>query len=377
MLDWLIRRPELFGATTSIEQAARPLLEAQARLASELARPSQTAPAIWDGSGVDECVLLRGNPKTPGEIVPRRHLEAIAGVEQPSIEHGSGRLELAVRMVDPQKPLVARVIVNRVWQHLFCRGIVATVDNFGKLGEPPTHPELLDHLAATFVEEGWSIKRLIRELVLSRTYQFSSNASSRAGEIDPQNLLLSHANVRRLEVEAIRDAVLAVSGRLDQRMYGPSVATHLTTFMEGRGRPESGPLDGAGRRSIYLSVRRNFLSTMFLAFDYPIPLTTTGRRSVSNVPAQALVMMNSPFILAEARRWADRASAAAASSPSQRIDDLYLAALGRPAGDEEHKNAMTFLDLQARRYGGQTDDTRAWADLCHVLLNVKEFIYVP
>jgi hypothetical protein len=280
-------------------------------------------------------------------------------------------------MVNPTHPLVARVIVNRIWQHLFGRGIVASVDNFGVLGEAPTHPELLDFLADNFIRDGWSVKRLIRELVLSRTYQLSSHAGGgRAVEIDPSNRLLSHASVRRLEAEAIRDAILAVSGRLDERMYGPSVPVHLTAFMEGRGRPESGPLDGAGRRSLYLSVRRNFLSSMFLAFDYPVPFTSTGRRSVSNVPAQALTMMNSPFVVAEARRWAERTLAAAGRSAAERVDDLYLAAFARPACDAECQSALTFLEAQSRRYGGEPGDGRAWADLCHVLLNVKELIYI-
>ncbi|HUY32672.1 MAG TPA: PSD1 and planctomycete cytochrome C domain-containing protein [Pirellulales bacterium] len=380
LVDWLIQRPNLFSApdgaaSRQIADAARPFLEERSRLVAGIPRRSQTAPAMWEGSGVDEFVLLRGNPKTPGQPVPRRHLQAIAGAEQPAIDHGSGRLELARRMVAPEHPLLARVIVNRVWQHLFGRGIVATVDNLGRMGEPPTHPELLDHLADRFVQNGWSIKRLVRELVVSRAYQLSSRPSGRAIEVDPRNLLLSHGSLRRLEAEAIRDAVLAVSGRLDERMYGPSVATHLTPFMEGRGRPESGPLDGDGRRGIYLSVRRNFLSSTFLAFDYPIPFTTTGRRSVSNVPAQALTMMNSPFVVAEARRWAER-SPAAGGTTSERVDELYLAAFARPAGDGERRSALAFVSEQSRRYGDQPDDPRAWADLCHVLLNVKEFIYI-
>ncbi|HEV3021208.1 MAG TPA: PSD1 and planctomycete cytochrome C domain-containing protein [Pirellulales bacterium] len=382
LVDWLVRRPELLGAPDDaalrqLDEATRNFVDEQAKVVAGLPRLTQTAPAMWDGNGVDELVLLRGNPQTPGAAVSRRHLEAIAGSEQAAVDCGSGRLELVRRMVNPTHPLVARVIVNRIWQHLFGRGIVASVDNFGVLGEAPTHPELLDFLADNFIRDGWSVKRLIRELVLSRTYQLSSHAGGgRAVEIDPSNRLLSHASVRRLEAEAIRDAILAVSGRLDERMYGPSVPVHLTAFMEGRGRPESGPLDGAGRRSLYLSVRRNFLSSMFLAFDYPVPFTSTGRRSVSNVPAQALTMMNSPFVVAEARRWAERTLAAAGRSAAERVDDLYLAAFARPACDAECQSALTFLEAQSRRYGGEPGDGRAWADLCHVLLNVKELIYI-
>lgn len=382
LADWLFSRPELTSAPESAERAAlaaaaKPVLDEQAALAASLPRESALAPALLDGSGVDECVLLRGNPKTPGEIAPRRLLEALAGADQPAPERGSGRLELARRMTDAEKhPLVARVIVNRVWQHLFGRGIVASVDNFGVLGEPPTHPELLDYLANEFVRDHWSIKRLIRSLLLTQTYRMSSAPSPESLARDPRNLLWQHMPLKRLEAEALRDAILAVSGRLDERMFGPSVPVYLTPFMEGRGRPASGPLDGAGRRSIYLNVRRNFLNTMFLAFDYPTPFTSTGRRTVSNVPAQALTMMNSPFVVAEARRWAERALAEPAASSAERVGRLYLAAFGRPPTTPESVDALAFLAEQSTRYGAAENDPRAWADLCHVLLNVKEFIFV-
>ena len=381
LADWVFTRPELWSAADNtarqaVAEAARPAIESLAKLAASVPRQSALAPAMFDGAGVDECVLLRGNAKTPGETVPRRFLEAIAGAGQPPIQTGSGRLELARRMIDPRHPLLARVFVNRVWQHLFGRGIVASADNFGVLGEMPTHPELLDYLADDFVQSGWSIKPLIRKLVLTQTYQMSSRPSEQALQVDPRNLLWQHMPLKRLEAEAIRDAVLAVSGRLDDRMYGPSVPTYLTPFMDGRGRPASGPLDGDGRRSLYLSVRRNFMNTMFLAFDYPIPFTSAGRRSVSNVPAQALTMMNSPFVVAEAKRWAERALAEPAATPSERIDRLYLAAFSRQPTEAERTSALSFLAEQATRYGSQADDPRAWADLCHVLLNVKEFIFV-
>ncbi|HEU5430147.1 MAG TPA: DUF1553 domain-containing protein, partial [Thermomicrobiales bacterium] len=336
LADWLFSRPDLTSAPASSERTAlaavaQPILDEQAALAASLPRESALAPALLDGSGVDECVLLRGNPKTPGEIAPRQLLEALAGADQPAPAAGSGRLELARRMTDVQKhPLVARVFVNRVWQHLFGRGIVASVDNFGVLGEPPSHPELLDCLADEFIRDGWSIKRLIRSLALSRTYQMSSTPSPESLAKDPRNLLWQHMPLKRLEAEAIRDAILAVSGRLDERMYGPSVPAYLTPFMEGRGRPASGPLDGAGRRSIYLNVRRNFMNTTFLAFDFPTPFTSTGRRTVSNVPAQALAMMNGPFVVAEARRWAERVLAEPAAGCAERVEWLYLSAFGRP-----------------------------------------------
>ena len=189
-----------------------------------------------------------------------------------------------------------RVLVNRLWKHHFDVGLVSTPDNFGVMGEAPSHPELLDRLARTFVREGWSIKKMQRLLVCSRAYRMSSALRDAETErIDPRNRLIHRMNVRRLEAESVRDAILAVSGRLDSAMFGPSVPTHLTEFMNGRGRPgRSGPLDGDGRRSIYLCVRRNFLNTFLLAFDWPAPAAPLGKRNVSNVPAQALRALKRP-----------------------------------------------------------------------------------
>lgn len=379
LADWLLRQLDLFAppgseARGALAAAAGPYVAAQTALAERLPKAMHTAPAMLDGSGVNVPVMLRGNPKTPGGMVPRRYLEALGGLAHTAPADGSGRLELARQMVDPGHPLVARVMVNRVWQHLFGRGLAATVDNFGVLGTPPTHRELLDRLAAELMADGWSIKRLIRRLMLSGTYQLSSDSGEPARRVDPNNLLLSHANVKRLEAEAIRDNLLAVSGRLDGRMFGASVPVFLSEFMEGRGRPASGPLDGDGRRSVYLSVRRNFLSTFFMAFDYPVPFTSVGRRSVSNVPAQALTMMNSPFVAGEARRLAERGRQES-GDVRRRMERLYLTAFSRVPTDTEATAAVDFLTRQCQAYGAP-DDPRAWADLCHVLLNSKEFIFV-
>jgi hypothetical protein len=218
---------------------------------------------------------------------------------------------------------------------------------------------------------------LIREIVLSRTYQMSSQPADAAAEqADPDNLLIHRMNVRRLEGEAIRDAILAVSGRLDPKAGGPSITVHLNEFMEGRGRPSrSGPLDGEGRRSIYIAIRRNFLSPMMLAFDTPIPFNAVGRRNVSNVPAQALILMNDPFVVEQASVWARRLPAN--GNPVQRIQQMYLTAFSRPPTEDELSDATTFLADQRALYGpSAADDERAWADFAHVLFNVKEFIYL-
>jgi hypothetical protein len=238
------------------------------------------------------------------------------------------------------------------------------------MGQPPTHPELLDFLAQEFIKSGWSIKAMHRMMLLSSTWQMSSHPSSEASKIDPQNKLLSHMPIRRLEAEAIRDSLLAISGRLDRTMFGPSILPHLTPFMSGRGRPSaSGPLDGNGRRTIYLNVRRNFLSPMLLNFDYPIPATTMGRRAVSNVPAQALTMLNNPFVLQQANLWAKQTLAEPNLSTEQRINNLYLTGFARPPQPDELESAMQFIKTHS-------NPDQAWPDLCHVLMNVKEFIFV-
>ncbi len=352
------------------------LLEAYQKLEAQIAAPTLGV-AIADGSAEDEPVHIRGSSKMLGDRVPRRFLEAIAGSNQPTSDAGSGRLELAQRMIDPSNPLVSRVMVNRIWKHHFGRGIVPTLDDFGLMGEAPTYPELLDYLAGRFVNEGWSIKRMHRLMVLSSVYRMSSKPEVEAERLDPANHLLHRMNVRRLEAEAIRDSLLAVSGKLDPTVFGPSVPTYLSPFMEGRGRPaKSGPLDGAGRRSLYLGVRRNFLNPMFLAFDFPAPFSTMGRRNVSNVPAQALTLLNDPFVLGQAKHWAERVTSEAKNKPvAEVVNGLYFTAFGRSPSEQESLEATKFLKGQAELYGA-AGDPRAWADLCHVLINVKEFIYV-
>jgi hypothetical protein len=336
-----------------------------------------------DGTGLDENVFVRGNYKTPGERAPRQFLEAIAGPVQPRIESSSGRLELACWMADPANPFPARVMVNRVWLHLFGRGLVATPDDFGALGQPPTHPELLDWLAEWYRTEGaWSTKRLIRLLVTSSTYRMSSGPHDvTAEEKDPDNVLWHRMPIRRLEGEALRDTILAVSGRLDSSLFGPPVPIHLTEFMEGRGRPATnGPMDGAGRRTIYLEVRRNFVSPMMRAFDMPVPFSTVGRRTVSNVPAQSLILMNDPFVTNQANRWAERILARSGVSAEERVKSIYEEALARPASTKELEEALEFIRRQSIAYhssGAQgTDELATWSDLCQVLFNVKEFIFV-
>jgi cytochrome c553 len=372
VLNWLFTESRTVATPPSDE--VRLFLDQHRQLAANPPEPQYTI-AITDGTAEDERLLIRGNPKKPGDPVRRRFLEALQPVtmSQPLGSDdggiGSGRLEWARCVADPRNPLTARVLVNRLWLHHFGRGLVPTPDDFGLMGQPPSHPELLDWLATEFVSRGWSIKQMHRLLLTSATYRQSSRPDDVATEErDPQNILLHRMNVQRLEAEPIRDALLALSGRLDDRLYGPSVMPHLTPFMEGRGRPgQSGPLDGDGRRSLYINVRRNFLTPMFLAFDFPTPFTTMGKRSTSNVPAQALTLMNNPFVVQQARQWAD-GIARATDDPSMRIHRLYQTAFHRDPTADELAAGLAFLD--------QPDPAVALRDLAHVLLNVKEFVFV-
>jgi hypothetical protein len=382
LANWLVHHPELFlsessAAAKRLAEATGPLLAKRARIVARIRPQSRVALAMQDGNGLDGRVFIRGSPRAPGEVVPRRFLEALAGPERLQAARGSGRLELARQMIDPAlNPFIARVVVNRVWHHLFGRGIVASVDNFGVLGEPPTHPELLDYLAEQFVRDGWSGKRLIREMVLSSTYRLSSQPDAALDQADPQDLLLHRMRLRRLEGEAIRDAMLSVSGRMNERLYGAPVPVYLTEFQDGRGRPASGPLDGAGRRSIYLAVRRNFLSPFLLAFDTPIPFSTVGRRTVSNVPAQSLILMNDPFVHQQAEAWARRVIAQKGDT-KELIISMYQRAFARQPDEAELRACIEFLDRQTQLGPDKTDNETAWTDLAHALFNAKEFIYLP
>ncbi len=382
LANWLIAQAGLADKSPKeLADALAAFVADRERVTAGIRTESRVCLAMWDGSPTDEHLLVRGNHKTVGPAVPRRMLTAIdrgAGVSS-----AKGRLELARQLVDPANPFTSRVMVNRVWHHLFGRGIVPSTDNFGVLGQEPTHPELLDYLARQFIKDGWSLKRLIHSIVLSETYQQASGRREPPDNVteqtDPQNLLFHRQNLRRLEGESIRDAILSISGRLDRTQFGPSVPVHLTPFMQGRGRPgNSGPLDGAGRRSIYISVRRNFLSPMMLAFDTPIPFSTVGRRNVSNVPAQALILMNDPFVAEQSVAWARKVLAEKDASPESRIRRMYAEAFSREPTAEETSAALAFLDSQAREYGLSTagTDERVWADLGHVLINVKEFVVI-
>lgn len=338
--------------------------------------------AITDGFGINSPVFNRGDHNDLLEKdIPRRFLSALPLGNVPFTSKGSGRLELAEAMLNEENPLTARVMVNRIWHHLFGKGIVETVDNFGLQGKLPSHPELLDYLAIKFQKEEWSIKKMVRSIVTSQAFKRSTARNEELTSKDPNNIYLASFPVRRLEAEAIRDGVLAVSGSLDSTMYGPPVKTYLTEFMQGRGRPnQSGPMDGAGRRSIYQEVRRNFLEPMMVTFDRPIPFSTFGNRNVTNVPAQSLTLMNDPFIAQQAQIMAEKLLAQKELTFDQKIEWIYRRTFSRKPNPEEINKAKQFISgLRKMESASKTDsdiEILIWKDFCHSIFNLKEFIYL-
>lgn len=363
------------------DQAFAEITKTFQQAAAKMPKPERVL-AMTDGSPEDSYLHIRGGWRAKGADLPRRYLTALGGEEMKASTTGSGRETLADAMTAKTNPLTARVQVNRLWHHLFGRGIVPTVDNFGVLGLPASHPELLDHLAVTFVEEdSWSNKAMIKRIVMSKAYQRTSDRnSSEIEEQDPQNLLLHRQNIRRMTSETLRDSILFVAGSLNEKQFGPPVDVYLTSFMQGRGRPKSGPLDGNGRRSIYNSVRRNFLSPMMLTFDTPIPFSTVGKRNQSNVPAQSLTLMNDPFVHDQAKKWAERLVKDGRTDAAQRIDAMFVRAIGRTPTEAEQKASLSFIQRAAAQGNVPDDkvlsDAKVWRELCHAMLNIKGFVYV-
>ncbi len=356
------------------------VIDSSQRLAKKLKSKSFIY-GVSDGFAINSPVFNRGRHQDLLETpIPRRFLSALPLGDVPFKSKGSGRLELANAMLNKENPLTSRVMVNRIWHHLFGRGIVETVDNFGLQGKLPSHPELLDHLAIKFQKEGWSIKKLIKYIVTSEAFKRSTIVNNEVAKQDPNNIYLASFPVRRLESEAIRDGILVASESLNDTVYGPPVQTYLTKFMQGRGRPaKSGPLDGNRRRSIYQSVRRNFLEPMMTVFDRPIPFTTFGKRDVTNVPAQSLILMNDPFVIEQAKIMAQKLLNQKGLSFNQRIEWIYMHAFSRKPTAEEVTNASKFIKQleDMKKTNAATDfDLEIWKEYCHSIFNLKEFLYL-
>jgi hypothetical protein len=304
---------------------------------------------------IEPVIFRRGNPSNRGERVPRRFLGFLSGEKRQAFTKGSGRLELAQAIASKDNPLTARVMVNRLWMHHFGRGIVATPGDFGLRWSPPSHPELLDWLAGEFVRSGWSIKHVHRRIVTSAAYRQASAIHGKGRASDPDNVLLWRMNRQRLDLEGLRDALLAVAGQLDRRIGGPSVSDGLSPGMR--------------RRTVYSFVDRLNVPGLFRTFDFPSPDATSPARDATTVPQQALFLMNSPFVLHQARSLAARPDVTAPSRLEDRIRRLYRILYGRNPDSEEIQLGRAYLDES--KGGAQT-----WKRYVQALLLGNEFVFV-
>ena len=344
----------------------------------------------------DWPVLIRGDAGSKGDEVPRHFLEVLSSSYRPAFTNGSGRLDLAWAIVSKQNPITPRVLVNRVWQHHFGEGFVSTPDDFGMRSEPPSHPQLLDYLASRFEEDGWSLKKLHRLIMLSSAYQESSANNPRFALVDPDNRLLWRSNIRRLEFEALRDSLLAIGGDLDMTMYGRPVDISKEPY--------------STRRTIYGLVDRGDLADVMVNFDFANPDLPSGRRHETTVPQQALFLMNSPLVIEQAKKLVALPEFLVCSDESAKIDFLYERIYQRPPRPEEVKLGQEFIadsplpengpghDTALRPTSGQGEQSkpmplgdpgrkgrpmprkraplRTWEEYAHALLQANETSFV-
>ena len=334
------------------------------KLRADFEDAKKTAPPMYgiahaytEAKVADMRVFVRGNPARQREVAPRRFLRILAGEDRDHFTEGSGRRQLAEAITHRDNPLTARVFANRIWQHHFGRGVVATPSNFGKQGEAPTHPELLDYLAAKFIESGWSTKTLHREIMLSSTYQLSTANSDPNSNIDADNRFLWKMNRRRLDVEAWRDALLDVSGKLDRTFGGPS--TNLADANNVR-------------RTVYAKVSRHELDNLLRLFDFPDANITSSKRSETTVPQQQLFVLNSPFMVEQSKAFSARLHKEAPDSEEARIRRGFMLAYGRLPVGKELEIGLAYLSSEAAPQSKLT----LWQSYAQVLLGSNEFLYL-
>jgi hypothetical protein len=358
--------PRSPGKDTARLKAQRAQLKKMEGELKQLQRKAPYRPktmSVKEAETIEDChICIRGNFHNPGPLAPRGFLSALKVEGIPPITRKeSGRRQLANWLSSASNPLTARVMVNRIWHHLFGVGLVRTTDNFGSMGEKPSHPELLDYLASRFMEEGWSVKKIIRTLVLSRAYRLgtaSDNATQAA--LDPENRLLSHMNRKRLDAEAIRDAILIIADQLERQLGGPQIKKGTTI--------EYGYVFDGTRRSVYTPVFRNTLPELYEVFDFADPNIVVGKRNVSTTATQALFLMNSPFVMDQAGQAAQRLLASTAADEGERIERAYRLTLGRAPTQEEKALALRFFQGK--------DPAKAWAKFYQVLFACLDFRYV-
>lgn len=370
------------AATRRIEAEVKLLHERIEVLKKGAPQPLPKAIAVDEHQQIGDCqIRIRGEHDNLGKAIPRGFVQ-VASIAQPKEipSSTSGRLELAEWIASSEHPLTARVIVNRIWYHLFGEGIVRSVDNFGALGERPTHPELLDYLAARFVRPlerdgfGWSVKRLVRFLVLSRTYQQSSEHNESSWQIDPENRLFWRANRRRLTAEAIRDSMLAISGQLDLSAGGSPVRGLGTLVKTNSADAEEYQRLDSFKRSMYLPMIRNELPNSLTVFDLADPDLVVGKRPVTNVPAQALMLLNSPFVMDCAEQTAVTLLSAETQTATELVASVYRLMLCRQPTDSESVRLISFLNLAPDAVIPQNEQVRQTVrQVVHILFASTEF----
>jgi hypothetical protein len=333
------------------------------------------AMGVKEGDKIGDLPIhIRGSHWTLGEKAPRRFLSALGGDQVTIPEGRSGRLEMAEWMTRPENPLTARVIANRVWRWHFGRGIVPSVDNFGRLGEKPVNQPLLDWLAVEMVKNGWSLKQMHRTMMLTSTYQMSSTFDAKAAETDPDNTLLWRMNRRRLEAESIRDGIMEVSGGLDKKTTGGTILKYKDRQYVAN-TSKGGDVDyDKPVRAVYIPVVRSSMYAMFTAFDLPDPAVSNGDRDSSVVAPQALFMMNGSVMLQHSKIMAEGLLGRSDLDDAGRVREAYERALSRPATGLAVDQALSFVAKMEAAWKG--DRVRAWQSFCKSLLGSNEFIYI-
>jgi hypothetical protein len=375
--------PEVKKAVADAQARVKRLEAQEAELKKAAPPPPRMVMAVRDEEKIEDArVNIRGNPHQLGPAVPRGVLQVATTGPRPTFPATqSGRLQVAEWIASADHPLTARVAANRVWAHLFGEGLVRTVDNFGIQGEKPGNPELLDHLAVQFVKDGWSYKKLIRSIVLSRAYRVGVRADAALLKADPENRLFGRANRRRVEAEVIRDTVLAVSGKLDLNGGGP-VVSHFGERAIDNDSKGGINTDAMFKRSVFLPVVRNDIPTVFEVFDFADPDVSTGKRDATTVPTQALYLMNSTFVNTQARAAADRLLTES-KDDFARLELLFRRALGRSPTTQEADAALRFLADYRKAFAAKNPkkpaaeaDAAAWSAVCLSVFGCNEFRFV-
>ena len=380
MMNWMLSAGVLQNSadSTAPESSINRLILSYRELEQKLAEPTTVNGMADIDQPLDYRLNIRGDYDQLGDPVPHGSARFLLDVCDAN-ETQRTRLELAELVASPKNPLTARVYVNRVWHWLFGQGLVRTPDDFGHVGDLPSHPELLDYLTHEFIGSGWSTKQLIRSILLSQTWQQSQQSVAGALDVDPTNRLLHHFPVQRLDAESLRDAMVVVSERLESRLYGPTSNPYRLSE-DGQKRLFSGPLDGLGRRSIYTKVTIMEPPRFLATFNQPAPKIPTGRRDVTTTPAQSLTLLNDPFVAGQANYWASRLIQQSDTTIESRLQQMFVRALGREASSEElsrwSEAARDFASGEKIPEQEVLLSPSVWQTMAHAMFNTKEFLYL-